>query len=140
VNEIGYPVQRVLEGYKAAVFAKDVDAFIALYDQDVCVFDMWGEWSYDGVAPWRGMVTDWFGSLGTERVAVDFDNLQSFTTPDAAFANAFVTYTGVSAEGQKLRAMRNRISWALRHKGGEWMIIHENSSAPVDFATSKLAM
>jgi len=140
VNEIGYPIQRVLEGYKTAVFAKNVDAFIALYDQDVRVFDMWGEWSYDGVAPWRGMVTEWFGSLGTERVAVDFDNLQSFATQETALAHGFVTYTGVSAEGQKLRAMRNRISWALRQKGGEWKIVHEHSSAPIDFATSKLAM
>ena len=32
--------------------AKDVDAFAALFDVDVRVFDMWGVWSYDGIAAW----------------------------------------------------------------------------------------
>lgn len=39
----------VIEGYAAAVRAKDVDAFVSLYAKDVRVFDMWGRWSYDGV-------------------------------------------------------------------------------------------
>lgn len=45
----------VIEGYAAAVRAKDVDAFVSLYAKDVRVFDMWGRWSYDGVDAWRSM-------------------------------------------------------------------------------------
>jgi len=32
----------VLNAYAAAVLAKDVDAFMALYDDEVSIFDMWG--------------------------------------------------------------------------------------------------
>jgi ketosteroid isomerase-like protein len=32
-------ITKVLEAYQAAVLAKDVDAFIGLYDEDVLIFD-----------------------------------------------------------------------------------------------------
>ena len=134
------PITRVLDAYKAAVFAKDVDAFVALYDQDVVVFDLWGRWSYEGVEAWRGNVTDWFSSLGTERVAVDMDEVQTILADDVAVVHAYITYKGVSAEGKELRAMQNRLTWALRQKGGAWKIVHEHTSAPVDFETAKVSL
>jgi uncharacterized protein (TIGR02246 family) len=140
VNELERPVLRVFEAYKAAVFAKNVEAFLALYDQDVYVFDMWGEWSYNGLEAWRGMVTDWFGTLGTERVAVGLDDLHTIVAQDVAVAHAFVTYKGVSAEGRELRAMHNRVTWALKLESGAWKIVHEHTSAPVDFTTSKVIL
>ena len=141
MDERTKPIMRVLDAYKAAVFAKDVDAFVALYDQDVCVFDMWGEWSYNGIEAWRGTVAAWFGSLGTERVAVDVDGVHTIVArADVAVAHAFVTYKGVSAEGKELRAMHNRLTWALNQKGGAWRIVHEQTSAPVDFETSKVIL
>jgi uncharacterized protein (TIGR02246 family) len=129
-----------LEAYQAAVFAKDVDAFVALYDQDVCVFDLWGEWSYNGVEAWRALVNDWFGSLGAERVVVDMDGVQTMVAQDVAVAHAFVTYKGVSAEGEELRVMQNRLTWALKQTEGAWKIVHEHSSAPVDAETSKVIL
>ena len=45
MNELEKPIMRVSDAYKTATFAKDVDAFVSLYDQDACVLDMWGEWS-----------------------------------------------------------------------------------------------
>ena len=71
------PIRQVMDAYTAAVRAKDVDAFIGLYAQDVRVFDLWSNWSYDGAAAWRGMVTGWFDSLGTAQVAVGWDGVQT---------------------------------------------------------------
>ncbi len=134
------PVTQVLDAYKAAVFAKDVDALVALYDQNVCVFDMWSKWSYDGLDAWRGAVTDWFGSLGSDRVAVEFEEVQTIMAQEVAIVHAFVIYKGVSAEGEALalRAMTNRLTWALGQKGGDWKIVHEHTSAPVNFKTAKV--
>lgn len=140
MNESKKPVTQVLEAYKAAVFAKDIEAFVALYDQDVCVFDMWGKWSYDGKEAWLEMVTDWFGSLGSERVAVEFDNVQTISAQDVAVAHAFVTYKGLSAKGNELRAMQNRTTIVLRKESGTWKIVHEHSSAPADFGTLKVIL
>ena len=140
MSEPEQPVKQVLEAYKAAVYAKDVEAFVALYDQDVCVFDMWGRWSYSGVEAWREMVTDWFGSLGSERVGVEFADVQTTSVQTIAVAHAFVTYQGLSAEGEALRAMQNRVTFALEHRGDTWKIVHEHSSAPADFETLKVIL
>ena len=140
MNELEQPVAQVLEAYKAAVFTKDVDAFVVLYDQDVHVFDMWGRWSYDGSEAWREMVTNWFGSLGTERVEVEFADVQTTSARDVVVAHAFVTYRGLSAEGEALRAMQNRVTVVLEQKDGAWKIVHEHSSAPADFETSKVML
>src|SRR5262249_25371966 len=91
-------IEQMLEEYAGSVRAKDVDRFVALYDDDVRVFDMWGHWSYDGAAPWREMATEWFGSLASEQVAVEFQDLQTVVGADVAVASAFVTYKGLSAE------------------------------------------
>jgi uncharacterized protein (TIGR02246 family) len=140
MNELERPILQVLESYKAAVTTKDVNAFVALYDQDVCIFDLWGEWSYKGIEAWRGMVTDWFGSLGTEHVIVDFNGVQTILGNDIAMVHAFVIYQGVSADGNKLRSMQNRLTWVLKHKDGVWKIIHEHTSAPVNLETLKVIL
>lgn len=140
MNELEKPIRRVLDAYKAAVFAKNVDAFVALYDQNVCVFDMWGEWSYNGIKAWRKMVTDWFGSLGTERVSVDVSDVRVVVAQDVVVVHAFVTYRGLSTEGEELRAMSNRLTLALKQSSGTWRIVHEHTSAPVDFETSKVIL
>ncbi len=134
------PVTALLEGYKAAVHAKDADAFAALYDANVRVFDMWGEWSCEGIDAWRAMAVGWFQSLASERVIVGVDDLRMELADDLATAQAFLTYTAVSAEGRELRSMNNRLTLVARRKEGAWKIVHEHTSAPADFSTSKLLL
>lgn len=140
MNELEKPILQVLDAYKAAVNAKDVETFVSLYDQDVVVFDMWGEWSYKGVEAWRKMVVDWFGSLGSERVIVEANDVQVIAENNIAIIHAFVAFKGVSAEGEELRTMQNRFTWILQNRKGAWKIIHEHTSAPVDFETSKVIL
>lgn len=131
------PTTEILNGYKAAVYAKDVDAFVALYDADVRVFDMWGTWSYDGLDAWRAMAAGWFGSLDDERVVVEFADVESVVGVDLVVAQAFVTYAAIDADDTPLRALTNRMTMALRRRGGAWKIVHEHSSSPLDFSTAK---
>lgn len=140
MKEQEQPILQVLETYKSAVNKKDVDAFVALYDPDVVIFDMWGEWSYKGVEAWRRMVVDWFGSLGSERVIVEINDVQVITEHGIAIVHAFVTFKGVSSEGEELRAMQNRFTWVFKNKQGVWKILHEHSSAPINFETSKVIL
>ena len=134
------PLLQVLEDYESAVFAKDVDAFLALYDAEVRVFDMWGSWSYSGIAAWRAVVVGWFGALGSDRVVVEFGDAQVRAAPDIAVINVFVAYRGVSAEGVELRTMTNRMTLALRRTAGRWKIVHEHTSAPIDHETMKAVL
>jgi uncharacterized protein (TIGR02246 family) len=131
-------IEAVLEAYRAAVHAKDVDAFAAIFADDVRVFDMWGTWSHDGIDSWREMAVGWFGSLGDELVRVEFADVQTTVGEDVAVVSAFVTFAGLSAEGEELRSMNNRLSWGLRKTGGSWKVVHEHTSAPVEMETGKV--
>jgi uncharacterized protein (TIGR02246 family) len=124
-------MNEMLDAYAAAVRAKDVDAFLALYADDVRTFDLWDRWSYDGPDALRAMVTEWFGSLGSDVVAVEFDEVRTQAGDDVAAISAFTTYRGLSAEGEELRSMNNRLTWVLRRDAdGTWKIVHEHTSAP----------
>jgi uncharacterized protein (TIGR02246 family) len=131
-------VRALLDAYRDAVRAKDVDAFIAIFADDVRVFDMWGTWSHDGIDSWREMAVGWFGSLGDELVQVDFDDVQTTIGDDTAVLSAFVTFAGLSADGAELRSMNNRLTWGLRKTDGSWKVVHEHTSAPVELATGKV--
>lgn len=127
----------MLEAYKAAVLAKDVEAFMRLYDPNVRIFDAWGIWSYEGAASWQMAVAAWFTSLGAEKVKVSFDEVQVSGSPDFEVVSAIVTYAGLSAQGEPLRAMQNRLTWALKMSGHVLRIVHEHTSAPVGFEDMK---
>jgi uncharacterized protein (TIGR02246 family) len=125
-------VDQMLAAYAAAVRAKDVDAFLGLYAEDVRSFDLWSVWSYDGKGALRAMVTEWFGSLADDEVVdVAFDDVRAQTGDDVAAVSAFTTFRALSPEGEELRSMNNRLTWVL-HKDaeGSWKIAHEHTSAP----------
>ena len=137
MTDLDKSIERVLAAYAAAAHAKDVEAFMRLYDPAVRVFDAWGVWSYDGAAAWRIAVEGWLMSLGTERVRVSFEDVSAIEGRDLTVVSAIVTYAGVSAQGEALREMQNRITWALRTTGHVMRIVHEHTSAPIDFDESK---
>jgi ketosteroid isomerase-like protein len=130
-------IDQIFDKYKGAVFGKDSAAFIRLYDPKVRVFDAWGVWSYEGAAAWQLAVEAWFISLGTERVKVRFDDVQRLGSADFATVSAIATYASVSATGEPLRAMQNRLSWALKSSGHVLRIVHEHTSVPVGFEDMK---
>jgi uncharacterized protein (TIGR02246 family) len=137
VSQSDHALMQMLDRYKAAVFAKDVDAFVALYADDVRVFDTWGKWSYDGIAAWGAMVNGWFGSLGDERVLVDFTDVRTRVDADLATLHAFAGFKAVSSEGKVLHAMQNRMTWTLKRAGDSWQVVHEHTSTPIDFENMK---
>lgn len=137
MTDLDKAVADVLRSYTEAVLARDLAAFMRLYDPHVRVFDAWGVWSYDGADAWQTAVDGWFRSLGSERVRVQFDDV--VTQGDAALmlVSAVVRYTAVSPSGDALRSMQNRLSWGLRARGHGLRIVHEHTSAPVGFEDMK---
>jgi uncharacterized protein (TIGR02246 family) len=125
-------MEAILTAYVAAVRAKDVDAFVGLYADDVRSFDLWERWSYDGKDELREMVSGWFGSLPEDEVvAVEFDEVRTQPGEDVAAVSAFTTFAAVAPDGAVLRSMNNRLTWVLRKDpGGAWKIAHEHTSAP----------
>ena len=130
------PLQ-LLEAYKMAVYERNVEAFLGFCDANARVFDTWGVWSYEGIAARRKAIEGWFSSLGEERVRVTFDDVQVNVDQELAVVTATGRYAAIAADGVQLRAMQNRFTWALKRDEGEWLIVHEHTSAPIGFRDLK---
>jgi ketosteroid isomerase-like protein len=134
------PVTAALVAYRAAVYAKDVDAFCALYDADVHVFDMWGQWQQQGLAAWREMAQGWFSSVGDELVIVEITKVHAEQAGELAFGHACLRFSAQAADGTTLRSMSNRLTLAMRQRAGQWKIVHQHTSAPIDPSSGKPVM
>jgi uncharacterized protein (TIGR02246 family) len=140
-TEIENTVQGLLRAYREAAFAKDIEAFVAIYDEDIEVFDVWGPaWLYQGIESWRGMAERWFAGLGDERVLVEMDHVHIKQVHGAAFVSAFVKYTALSAKGESSHSLWNRLTWVLEPREGDWKVIFEHTSAPADHDTLQVSL
>jgi ketosteroid isomerase-like protein len=137
MTDLDKSLAHLMQAYTDAVWAQDVTAFMRLYDPQVRVFDAWGVWSYEGADAWQTAVEGWLRSLGTERVRVQFEDVSTLGDAGLMLVSAVVSYTAVSAAGEPLRTMHNRLSWGLRTKGHGLRIVHEHTSAPVGFEDMK---
>ena len=133
----------LLDTYRNAVFEKNVEAFLSLFDEDVRIFDMWERWSYVGLPAWGEMVTGWFSSLGADRDRLTFEEVEFFVGGDLATVTAFARFAAISSNGEELRFLYNRFTLVVRRKSGDgsdpgvWKIIHQHTSAPIDGQTLK---
>lgn len=138
MREIEAPVAKVIEAYKSAVAARDIDAFMRLYDPATRVFDAWGVWSHEGAPAWQIAIEGWFASHPTDRIKVTFEDVESVSTPAFATVTAIVTYAVVSAaQGVRVHSMQNRLTWILMTRGHLLKIVHEHTSVPVGFDDQK---
>jgi ketosteroid isomerase-like protein len=137
VSEIDVSVSRVIEAYKAAVAARDIDAFMRLYDPAVRIFDAWGVWSYEGIPAWKAPIESWFATHPDDRHVVTFEDVSCVSTPTMVSVAAVVTYAMVSARSEPVGAMQNRLTWILKPGAGGLSIVHEHTSVPVGFEDQK---
>jgi ketosteroid isomerase-like protein len=79
----------------------------------------------------------WFDSLGDKLCEARFTEVVATVRDDVAFAHAAVRYAEVTAEGEQADSMMNRITVALEKREGEWKIVHEHTSLPLDMASAK---
>jgi ketosteroid isomerase-like protein len=131
VNESHQVAGAVIESYRRAVFDRDVEALTRLYDPDARVFDAWNVWSYEGADAWRACLHGWLSTLGDDRVRVTAEDVQVRGAPPLLVASAVFRYAAIDPDDRELRAMQNRLTWALRFDGDAWKIVHEHTSMPV---------
>jgi ketosteroid isomerase-like protein len=132
--------ESLFESFSDAVYNKDVEAYLALFDENILVFDMWQSWSYDGLPAWSTMVEGWFSSLGSDRDRVTFREQRMDVSGDMGFVTAIVRFAAVSETGEELRFLDNRLTWVIRRTGASWKIVHQHTSGPIDFSTMKVML
>lgn len=126
--------------YASAVLAKDSEALKSLYHPEVIVFDAWGRWAYRDRTEWGAAIAAWLGSLGTERVRVEFEVASAGSDANVAWLQAFVDYIAIDGQGQRLKSLTHRLSWVGRFIEGRWLVVHEHTSAPAEFETKQIML
>ncbi|ART75121.1 hypothetical protein B4U37_03255 [Sutcliffiella horikoshii] len=133
-------VEGVLETYKLAIYEKDVERFLSVYDADVHIYDCWGKWESKGIASWRENVVNWFNGMREEGeiLKVEFNDVTIEENSNLAFVHCAVTFAAYSGKSEeKLRQITNRFTFGLKKVNESWMITHEHSSLPIDMETGK---
>ena len=130
-------IQTLLDIYKLSVYTKDHERLISIYDQSVQVFDMWGNGYFNDRDEWATAIRSWLTSLGNERVLVEFADVAIHQETNMAFVHAFVFYKAIAENGHELRKMKNRLTWGLIKKNGTWHVLHQHTSVPITFDTTK---
>ena len=124
--------------YAEAVYARNVEAFLALYAENIRIFDAWESWQAAGKEALRHSTTEWFGSLGDEKVVVTCQDIQAVSNDTLATLHTLIEYRAVSADGQDLRAMQERVTWVMERTTAGWVVTHQHTSLPASFQTGKV--
>ena len=133
-------ITTLFDSFTSAVYNKDVEAYLGLYEENVLVFDMWQFWSYDGLPAWRKMVEGWFSSLGSDRDRVTFRDQLVDVSGDMGYVTAIVRFAAVAETGEELRFLDNRLTWVVRRTSASWKIVHQHTSGPIDFGTMQVVL
>ena len=129
---------RVLEDKFAAAFnAKDVDAIMKVYvpDESLFAFDLVPPRQYVGASAYR---KDWerFFAIFKGPLKFEITDLGIVADGNVAFSHSIQHISGTDMKGQPLD-VTVRVTNGYRRIGGNWLIVHDHVSVPVDLATGK---
>lgn len=128
---------RALEDrFTAAFNAGDVEAMMKNYvsDKSLVVFDVVPPRQHLGADAYREAWLGFFASFkGTPKIAIT--DLGITVDGNVAFSHSFQRVTGIDKQDHPVdRTVR--VTDGYRKVGGEWLIVLEHVSVPVDLATS----
>jgi len=119
------------ELYKQSAWSKDSSTMVNLYDDQVVIFDMWDQGFMLNLPEWKNMIVDWLGSLGEEKVKVDFEMIKINQSGNVGFASALIGFQAIASDGAVLRSMKNRITLGFSKLEDGWKVMHQHTSAPI---------
>jgi ketosteroid isomerase-like protein len=130
-------IRTQLDQFVAAMNAKDVDAIMKFYvaDESLVVFDLIPPRQYVGAAAYR---KDYEGFLSSFNgpIKLEINDLSVTVDGKLAYTRRIDHLTGTDAKGKKVEIVA-RVTDVFRKIEGNWLIVHEHVSVPVDMATGK---
>jgi uncharacterized protein (TIGR02246 family) len=130
-------IKALEDRFIAAVKAKDLDAIMKVYvpDETLLVFDVVPPRQYVGAAAYR---TDWQEFLESFNgpIAYDLSDLDITADANLAYGHSIQHVVGTDKQGNKLD-LTVRVTDVYKKINGDWLVIHEHLSVPVDLDTGK---
>jgi ketosteroid isomerase-like protein len=130
---------RALAGRFVEAFnAGDIDAIMKNYiwDESLVVFDIVPRKQYLGADAYREAWVDMFSRFeDNPQIAIAKHGIE--VDGNVAFGHCFMHVTGIDKQGHAVDRWV-RVTNGYRKIGGNWLIVLEHISVPVDFSTGKL--
>jgi uncharacterized protein (TIGR02246 family) len=129
-------IKALEDRFVAAFKAKDVEAIMKLYapDQTLFVFDVVPR-QYVGAAAYRKDWQNVFGSFDGP-ITVELTDLDIAADRNLAYSHSIQRVAGTDKQRKKLD-LTVRVTDVYKKTRGQWLIIHEHVSVPVDLDTGK---
>jgi ketosteroid isomerase-like protein len=123
--------------FVAAVNAKDVSATMKVYvpDESLFVFDVVPPRQYVGAKAYAKDWTDLFGMFNGP-LKFEISDLSVAASGTMGFGHSIQHVTGTDTKGQPID-LTVRVTDVYRKIKGNWLIVHEHVSVPVDLNTGK---
>ena len=121
--------------FAAAVGAKDVGAVMKTYAPDVFVFDLVPPRQYVGAAAYGKDWQDLFAGFSGP-VHLEISDLAISTDGTIAYGHSIQRMSGADPRGGKID-ITARVTDIYRKVDGQWLIVQEHVSVPVDLASGK---
>jgi uncharacterized protein (TIGR02246 family) len=131
-------IATVFANWQKAFEAKDVNGVMVMYAPDVTAFDIVPPLQFKGADAYRKDYVAFFGQFDGP-IRVDVPNMQVETGGDVALAYGLERITGKMKDGTPVD-MWLRYTEGLKRIGGQWRVVHEHISVPVDMGTGKAVM
>jgi ketosteroid isomerase-like protein len=129
-------VRKIIEEWAAGVRARDIDAVLRRHAPELLMFDVVGPVRLRGLdayrRTWIEQFFPWHGGTGRFELV----DLKVSAGADVAFATALLECAGT--EDGKQVAFTLRLTIGLEKHNGEWIIVHEHHSQPLDFDISRI--
>jgi uncharacterized protein (TIGR02246 family) len=126
-------IQNLIETYRQAMMAKDVDKIMTLYADDIVSFDAVKALQFKGKEAYRAHWEDCMKMCPGPHI-FDFQDIRIEASQEIAFAH-WLAHCGGTNEKGETQACWMRGSACYRQEAGLWQIVHEHWSAPFDMQT-----
>ena len=123
------------EQWRKTFEVKNVEDIMSFYVPDILSYDLMAPIQFEGEDMWRENWVHFFDSFkGGIRLA--FKDLTVFQSGDLATIRGLTRLRGTTINGEDID-MWTRETNVLRKINGEWLIVHDHISVPMDFETGK---
>ena len=130
-------IKALEDRFIAAFKAKDIDAIMRVYvpDQTLFVFDIVPPRQYVGAAAYR---KDWQEFLDNfdGPITVELSELAIASDRSLAYGHSIQRVVGTDKQGKKID-LTVRVTDVYKKIKGNWLVVHEHVSVPVDLDTGK---
>lgn len=128
-------IRRQISGIVEGIRAKDLDGLRRLYAADVVSFDVEPPLQHVGV---DAKLKNWANVFAVfQKVDYEVRDLTLTVGDDVAFGHCFGRLSGTLANGTATNGIWVRGTFCFRKTGGEWLIVHDQASVPLDIASGR---